>query len=121
MTTRRARALQNALGMKWIFALVLAVVANACAGDAGKKPDLSGPYSCGQQTCGSGQICVTYESGSQCDVNADAGIGPYQIEAQECIDLPTACHGVPSCDCVTYRGECFGVTSQGREMSFGCI
>ncbi len=86
-----------------------------------KKPDLRGPYPCGSATCGSGQICVTYSSGSQCDVNADAGIGQYQIEAEECIDLPKACDGVPSCDCVTYRGLCFNATSDGREVDFGCI
>ena len=107
--------------MKWLCAVVLAMFATACAGNVGTKPDLSGPYTCGTQTCGSGQICVTYESGSQCDVNEDAGIGPYQIEAQECIDLPAACDGAPSCDCVHYRGVCFDGATQSREMRFGCI
>jgi hypothetical protein len=66
-------------------------------------------------------LALVVSSGSQCDVNEDAGIGPYQIEAQQCIDLPKACDGVPSCDCVTYRGLCFGASAGGREMSFGCI
>ncbi len=101
--------------MKWLLLLSLVACTEA------KKPDLSGPFACGSATCGSGQICVTYSSGSQCDVNADAGIGQYQIEAEQCIDLPQACDGVPSCDCVTYRGLCFGSAAGGRELDFGCI
>lgn len=102
--------------MRWPAILVFA--ACACNG-AVKKPDLSGPYPCGQATCGSGQICLTYSAGSQCGVNFDAGIGPYDEISAMCIDLPAACNGIPSCDCVSGPGLCFGAGD--REVAYGCI
>ena len=84
------------------------------------KPDLSGPFACGSATCGSGQICVTFSAGSQCDVNLDAGIGPYDEISATCQDVPAACNGVPTCDCVGGAPFC-GVSSNGREIDTGCI
>jgi hypothetical protein len=83
------------------------------------KPDLSGPYPCGAAMCNAGQICVTESAGSQCWVNPDAGIGPYAEVSAVCLDLPAACDGTPSCDCVPGAGICFGV--RDREVSYGCI
>jgi hypothetical protein len=91
----------------------------SCATDAKIKPDLSGPAPCGTQTCGSGQICVTFSAGSQCDVDPSKGIGPYDLISESCEDVPAACDGIPSCDCVNGEGLCLG--GGGREMDFGCI
>ena len=85
----------------------------------GQRPSLEGPYVCGPETCGSGQICVTVESGSQCGVDPERGIGQYQVYSWTCVDLPSACDGVPSCDCVSGGALCFG--AEGREVAFGCI
>jgi len=103
--------------MRWLAILVLA--ACACTGAETKKPDLSGPYACGQTTCGSGQICLTYSAGSQCQVNYDAGIGPYDEISASCVDLPAACHGIPDCDCVSGPGLCLGAGDRG--VAYGCI
>ncbi len=83
------------------------------------KPSLEGDYTCGPETCGTGQICVTVESGSQCGVDPEHGIGQYQVYQWSCVDLPAACDGVPSCDCVTGGALCLG--ANGREIAFGCI
>jgi hypothetical protein len=103
--------------MRWLVILVFA----ACTsnGAVKHKPDLSGPYACGRATCTSGQICVTESAGSQCWVNADAGIGPYDEVSAMCVDLPVACDGIPSCDCVSGQGLCFGAGD--REVDYGCI
>lgn len=85
------------------------------------KPSLEGPYSCGPNTCSTGQVCVTVESGSQCDVDPERGIGQYQVYSWTCVDLPAACDGIPSCDCVQSGKSCFGVSEDGREISTGCI
>ena len=100
---------------------VFAVLLISGAGCDPQHPDLGGPYSCGPKTCSSGQICVTESAGSQCDVNLDAGIGPYQTFAWTCMDLPAACDGVPSCSCVPGQGTCFDVSGGGRQLDYGCI
>ena len=97
--------------------LVLMFVA-ACSAD-GERPSLEGPYTCGPNTCETGQVCVTVESGSQCGVDPERGIGQYQVYSWTCTDLPARCDGVPSCDCVSGGAICFG--AEGREVSFGCI
>ena len=102
--------------MRWLVLVFLM----ACAEDV-KRPSLEGPYTCGPQTCGSGQICVTVESGSQCGVNPDTGVGQYEVYSWSCVDLPDSCDGVPSCDCVTGGAICFGPSDDGREVAFGCI
>ena len=94
----------------------------ACGGtddDNVDKPSLEGPYDCGPHTCTTGQICITVESGSQCGVSEENGIGQYQVYQWSCADLPAECNGLPSCDCVSGGGICFG--PNGREVSFGCI
>ncbi|HEY5937638.1 MAG TPA: hypothetical protein VIU61_23485 [Kofleriaceae bacterium] len=101
--------------MRWLVFVFLL----ACAEDV--KPSLEGPYTCGPQTCGSGQICVTVESGSQCGVNPETGVGPYEVYSWSCVDLPDSCDGVPSCDCVNGGAICFGPSEDGREVAFGCI
>lgn len=100
---------------------VFAALLIGCAGSDAPRPGLAGPYLCGPSTCASGQICVTESAGSQCQVNPDAGIGPYDTYAWTCLDVPAACNGVPSCSCVAGQGICLGVTGGGREVSFGCI
>jgi hypothetical protein len=102
--------------MRWLLPVILA----ACASrDPRPKPDLSGPYRCGTSTCGSGEICVTFSAGSQCDVNLDAGIGPYDEISATCLVLPEACEGIASCDCVEGQGLCLGASD--REVAYGCF
>ena len=92
-----------------------------CDGRDVPRPSLDGPYTCGPHTCTSGQICVTESAGSQCQVNPDAGIGPYDTYSWTCIDLPAACDGIPSCSCAGGLGLCLAVTGGGREVDYGCI
>ena len=99
--------------------LALLVFVAAC-GDI-DKPSLDGPYECGPNVCESGQVCIVETSGSQCRVDYDAGIGQYQEISWACVDLPTECDGVPSCDCVTTVGSCFGISDDGRRINGGCI
>jgi hypothetical protein len=91
----------------------------ACNGSmASPKPSLEGDITCGSHTCHSGQICVTETAGHTCWTN-DAGVGEYGIHDQFCADVPPACDGVPSCDCITCEGLCFGVAD--RSMGCGCF
>jgi len=83
------------------------------------KPSLDGPISCGKNTCGSGEVCVIAEAGSQCGVNADAGVGPYQEYSWTCMALPRECDGVLTCDCMS-RSYC-DVSDDGRTLHYGCI
>jgi hypothetical protein len=102
--------------MRWLALVFLF----ACGEDVA-RPSLEGPYTCDDKTCTSGQICIIESAGSQCMVSYDAGIEPYEILSATCIDLPAACDGVPSCDCISGPGMCFGVSNEGRQLSFGCI
>jgi hypothetical protein len=97
--------------------LVLLVTASCTA--ARDKPSLEGPYACGGNTCGTGQICVTLESGSLCGVTED--VPPYTVFSYTCLDLPAACEGIPECDCLSGGGICFGPSDDGRTVAFGCI
>lgn len=90
-----------------------------CAGRDVQRPSLAGPYACGPHTCSSGQICVTESAGSQCQVNPDAGIGPYDTYSWLCEDLPAACDGIPSCSCAGGLGLC--LAAGDREVDYGCI
>jgi hypothetical protein len=103
--------------------IALIFVLAACGEDLGdvERPSLEGDYTCGPKTCTSGQICIVESSGSQCQVNYDAGVGQYQPYAWTCIDLPAACDGVPSCDCVDTPGICSGPGDDGRELNAGCL
>ena len=92
-----------------------------CSSSDVKRPSLDGPYACGPHACTSGQICVTESAGSQCQVNLDAGIGPYSTYSWMCVDLPAACDGIPSCSCAGGPGLCLGVGGDGREVDYGCI
>ena len=99
--------------MRWLCLVVF----TACA--PVDKPDLSTPYACGSNTCDPGQICLTEEAGSQCGVNPDAGIPPYGIISQRCVDLPAACDGLPTCECVL--GQSLYCSASGRDVTYGCI
>jgi hypothetical protein len=101
--------------MRWIAVLVVF----ACVG-RGPKPDLSSPYPCGKNTCTANQLCETVEAGSQCDVDLDAGIPPYGIASQTCVDLPAACDGYPSNECICGNDDHFCHVS-GRDISRECI
>jgi hypothetical protein len=90
-----------------------------CAGRDAQRPSLDGLYPCGPHTCTSGQICVTESAGSQCQVNADAGIGPYDTYSWMCEALPAACDGIPSCSCAGGLGLC--LAAGNREVDYGCI
>lgn len=98
-----------------MFLVSVVACSNAVTVD---QPDLSGDVTCGTHTCHSGQICVTETAGHTCWTN-DAGVGEYGIHDQSCADVPTACDGVPSCDCISCEGLCFGV--RGRGMECGCF
>jgi hypothetical protein len=58
------------------------------------------------------------ESGSQCDVNPDAGIGPYQEFGWTCGGLPADSDGVTS-DC--FSGPFVYVSEDGRHVERACI
>jgi hypothetical protein len=102
--------------MRWL-SLVLLV---ACVDSKPQPIPLDRPFTCGGLTCGSGEICTSQESGSQCDVNEDAGIGPYQDFDFHCEKLPDACDGYPSCECVFGRTQfCSGDGT--RWLTVECI
>jgi hypothetical protein len=101
--------------------LAVAAVLFGCAGSDAKRPSLAGPYACGPHTCTSGQVCVTESAGSQCQVNLDAGVGPYATYSWMCVDLPAACDGIPSCSCPGGLGLCLDVSVDGRQVDYGCI
>ena len=105
---------------RWLAVAACALL-GGCAGGDVKRPSLDGPYACGPTQCASGQVCVTESAGSQCQVNPDAGIGPYDTYAWTCVELPAACDGLPSCGCVVGQGLCLGVSGAGRELDYGCI
>ncbi len=96
--------------------LVLVLCA-ACTSSNPTPTPLEGAISCGPTlTCGSGQICFSKESGSLCDVNADAGIGQYQDFGWTCESLPAECDGVTR-DC--FPGA--DVSNDGRYVTDLCI
>jgi hypothetical protein len=106
---------------------VILVALLACQQDTPKhvpppepaKPRLlEGDMPCGKHTCHSNQICMTEQAGHVCWTDADAGIGEYGIHDQYCMDVPAACHGVPSCDCMRCMGGICGV--DGRNINCGC-
>jgi hypothetical protein len=83
-----------------------------------KPTSLEGSIPCGSMTCGSGQICFSMESGSQCDVSSDAGIGQYQEFGWRCGELPADCDGVTR-DC--FPGMFTTVSDDGRYVDQACI
>ena len=95
----------------------LLLVLAACTSSV-KPTSLEGAIPCGGMTCGSGQICFSMESGSLCDVNPDAGIGPYQEFGWTCGALPADCDGV-SRDC--FSGKFVYVSDDGRYVDHACI
>ena len=111
--------------MRWVAILILAACTEGSQPPLPPPPppipppDLSGPYVCGKSTCSSGQVCLTESAGSQCWVNPDAGIGPYDEVSATCVDLPATCNGYPTCDCVGGQGICLGAS--GRDVNYGCI
>ncbi len=99
--------------MKWLLLLCL-----GCTTSELRRTSLEGSISCGGLTCGSGQICFSEESGSLCDVNPDAGIGPYQQYGWRCGELPASCDGVTR-DCFADRWTF--VSEDGRYVDHACI
>jgi len=99
--------------MRWLVLILSA----GCTGNV-KPTSLEGSIPCGAMTCGSGQICFSMESGSQCDVNLDAGIGPYQEFGWRCEELPADCDGVTR-DC--FPGKFEVVSDDGRYVDHLCI
>jgi hypothetical protein len=98
--------------MRWLILIV-------CAGctDGAKPTSLEGSITCGAMTCGSGQLCFSMESGSQCDVNADAGVGPYQEFGWRCGELPAGCDVTQDC----FSGDFTYVSDDGRHVDQACI
>ncbi|HEY0250695.1 MAG TPA: hypothetical protein VGC41_04180 [Kofleriaceae bacterium] len=81
-----------------------------------QRTSLEGSITCGPMTCSSGQVCQSRESGSQCEVNLDAGVGPYQEYGWTCVELPPGCDGVTR--------DCFPedvVSADGRYVTYLCI
>lgn len=100
------------------WALLGLLAASACATHV-EPTSLEGSIPCGSDlTCGSGQICLSMESGSECDVNADAGIGQYQEFGWTCTELPADCDGVTQ-DC--FSGMFVSVSADGRYVDRECI
>ena len=97
----------------------------ACQQDAPKhvpppeppKPRLlDGDMPCGTHTCHTNQACVTEHAGHVCWTGS--GVGVYGIHDQYCVDVPPACHGVPSCDCISVPGGLCG--ADGRNIDASC-
>jgi hypothetical protein len=99
--------------MRWLVTILCV----GCTSEV-KPTSLEGSITCGEITCGSGQICLSRESGSQCDVNPDAGIGQYQEFGWTCTELPADCDGVTR-DC--FQGEFVSVSDDGRYVAEACI
>lgn len=59
----------------------------------------TGTFTCGTETCSTGQICKTQESGV--DAGADGGSAP-----SSCANAPSACTTDQSCACVVDAGVC---------------
>src|ERR1044071_1300864 len=68
-------------------ALAMLCLLGCAQPDLRSKPSLEGSYSCGATTCTSGQVCLVMEAGSQCGVDLDAGVGPYQEYGWTCLAL----------------------------------
>jgi hypothetical protein len=98
--------------MRWLLLALCACVNGA------KPTSLEGTITCGAMTCGTGQICYSMESGSQCDVNPDAGIGQYQEFGWTCGTLPDDCDGITR-DC--FSGPFESVSDDGRHVTHLCI
>jgi hypothetical protein len=109
--------------MRSLVLVLVAVLGASCDASDPPRPSLDGPVECEWLTCTSGQVCVVQTAGSQCDVNEDAGIGQYDVIQATCVDLPDECDGVPSCECLGGYGSgmCFGVSTDGRRVTTGCI
>ena len=105
--------------MRWLVPFVFATGCTS-SGSSGsvQKTNLEGTITCGPMTCGSGQLCFSTESGSQCDVNPDAGIGQYQQFGWACGSLPPDCDGVTR-DCLPDRWDV--VSEDGRYVDHLCI
>jgi hypothetical protein len=80
--------------------------------------DLEGDIPCGGMTCGTGEICYSRESGSQCNVNLDAGIGQYQEFGWTCRVLPDDCDGITR---RCFPGQFTHVSDDGRYVIDSCI
>jgi hypothetical protein len=106
--------LANSRHMRWLLLFLTACTTT-------DRPSLEGTVECGPNTCNTGDVCIVETTGSQCGVNPDAGIGPYQEIGWSCITPPPDCDGVPSCDCITGPGMCFNVSDDYRRLTFGCI
>ncbi len=98
--------------MRWLIFAMLAACSELT------PTSLDGPITCGAATCGSGQICVSQESGSQCDVDPANGIGQYQEFGWTCAELPADCDGVTR-DC--FPGQLEIVSDDGRYVVEECI
>jgi hypothetical protein len=106
-----------------------------------------GPSACGDQTCGSGQICVhptcCQGGGVTCHPLPDSGTCPANtdpvtcpVEAKPgcmdrpctkpdpfCMDLPGSCAGSPTCSCLSgpcSPNQCTFFDSQKRSLECGC-
>ncbi len=97
--------------MRWLSLVLL-------AGCAVEPTSLEGQIPCGGMSCVSGQICFSQESGSQCWVSPESGIGQYQEFGFRCRELPDDCDGVTS-QC--FEGSSFGVSDDGRYVVHRCI
>lgn len=97
--------------MRWLVLIL-------CAGCAVEPTSLEGEIPCGGMTCGSGQICFSRESGSQCGVDPANGIGQYQEYGWRCEELPDNCDGVTR-QC--FPGSLVRVSDDGRYVVDPCV
>lgn len=94
----------------------------ALVGACDSSPDPIGPVMCGNTECDVDELCMTRTAGQVCDTNPDAGIGPFAVLEQYCVDMPAECHGAPTCECMLSRcsaGACYGDPANGQ-LSCGC-
>lgn len=62
-------------------------------------------FSCGTMTCAPNQLCVSHSGGA--------------LIAPSCVDVPAACGGVPTCECVCTVGAMFTCSTTDNQ-TFTC-
>lgn len=85
------------------------------AGSSSGAGSAGGPV-CGDRTCGANQYCRAPCNGT--GFGGSPGVGGNQARGS-CAELPSACNGVPSCDCIC--GPTKGFCTPGAvEVQCGC-
>lgn len=108
-----------------VFLVVLVLLAGCGSSTSASEPSPlapDSPVTCGSQTCGAGQMCVTDHS--PCS-GIDSGTpGPAPTYSYRCVDAPTSCDGgagFAACKCFATSPcvhEC--LSAQKGQVTCGC-